>query len=72
MGMGFEYCVGEKGILVNILRKYFQILYNHCLLALFTLEQIDCDVFSRISVYFLTCHSLLKQCLQKGQVFESA
>ena len=72
MGMGFEYCVGDKGILANILRKYFQISYNHCLLAPFTLERIDWDLFSWISVYFLTCHSLLKQCLQKGQMFELA
>ena len=72
MGMSFEYCVGDCGILAKVLRKHFQISYNHCFLAPFSSEQIDCDLFSWISAYFLMCHSLLKQCLQKGQMFESA
>ena len=37
----------------------------------FTLEWMDCDLFSWISAYFLMCHSLLKWCLQNGQMFES-
>ena len=41
-------------------------------MALFTSERVDCDLFSRISAYFLMCHSLLKQCLQNGQIFELA
>ena len=31
--MGFKYSVDDKGILANILRKYFQIFQNHSLLA---------------------------------------
>ena len=31
--MGFKYSVDDKGILANVLRKYFQIFQNHNLLA---------------------------------------
>ena len=70
MGMSFEYSVGDEGILVNVLWKYFQISYNHCLFKPFPSERIDCNLFSQISAYFLICHSLLKRCLQNGQEFE--
>ena len=39
---------------------------------LFTSERMEWDLFSCILAYFLACHSLLKRCLQKWQVFESA
>ena len=38
----------------------------------FSLEWSDFDLFLRISVYFLICHSQLKQCLQNGHWTESA
>ena len=38
----------------------------------FTSEWMEWDLFSHILAYFLACHSLLKRCLQKGQVFELA
>ena len=72
MRMSFKYSVNDEGILANVLWKYFQISYNHCLFKPFTLEWIDCNLFSQISAYFLTCHFLLKRCLQNGHEFESA
>ena len=70
--LGFKDGVDDDGVLVNVLQKNLEIFHNHWLDLLFTAEQSDFDLFSRISAYFLTCHSLLKQCLQKGQLLESA
>ena len=72
MEIGFENSIGDNGILANVLRKHFQISYNHCFLEPISLEWIDCDLFSWILAYFLTYYSLLKWCLQKGQMFKSA
>ena len=30
MSVGFEYSVDNERILVNVLRKYFQLFQNHC------------------------------------------
>ena len=68
----FKDCVDDKQVLVNVLRKYFEITHNHWLEILFPSEQIDFDLFSWISVYFFMCHSLLNQCLQNGHWLESA
>jgi len=70
--MSFEYGVGDERILANVLWKYFQISHNHCLFMPFTLEWIDCDLFSWISACFLMCHFLLKWCLQNRQEFKLA
>ena len=70
--MGFEDCINDKWILVNILWEIFEISHNHWLDLPFTSERTDCDLFSRISAYFFTCHSLLKRCLQNRQVLELA
>ena len=52
--------------------KNFEVLHNHYWSSLFTPKQIDLDLFSWISVYFLYCHSLLNLCLQNGHWLESA
>ena len=63
MMLSFEYCVEDEGILVNVLQEKLKVVHNHKLGLAFTLERSDFDLFSQISVYFLTCHSQLNQCL---------
>ena len=72
MMLSFEYCVEDEEILANVLREKLKVVHNHKLGLAFTSEQSDFDLFSQISVYFLTCHSQLNQCLQNGQWTESA
>ena len=72
MVVSFEDSVDDEWVLANILWKNFEISHNHWLDLLFPSEQIDCDLFSWISAYFFTCHSLLNWCLQNGQWLESA
>ena len=72
MVLCFEDYVGDKRVLTGILRKYLEFLNNHWVEVSFTSEWIDFDQFSWISAYFFKCHSLLKQCLQKGHWLESA
>ena len=40
--------------------------------VLFTIEQVELDLFSQISVYFLTCHSQWNLYFQNGHKFKSA
>ena len=70
--LGFKDGVDDDGVLANVLWKNLEMFYNHWLDLSFAAERSDFDLFSWISVYFLTCHSLLKRCLQKGQLLESA
>ena len=72
LGIWFEYRTSDDWILSNVLRENPKFLYNHWGFAPLTPERMEFNLLSRISAYFLMCHSLWKRCLQKGQVFESA
>ena len=54
----FENQTDDEIILLNILRKNFQVLQNHILIA-FTVEQVEFLLVFLSLAYFLICHSLL-------------
>ena len=70
--LSFKYYVEDEGILANVLQEKLKVVHNHKLGLAFTSEWSNFDLFSQISVYFLTYHSQLNQCLQNGQWTESA
>jgi len=72
LGIRLEYWTGDDWVLSNVLRENPQFSYNHWGFALLAPERMEFDWLSRISAYFLMCHSLWKRCLQNGQEFESA
>ena len=70
--VSFKYGIGDERVLSNVLREDLEVSYNHWTFSLFAPERMEDDLFSRISAYFLTCHSLWNLCRQNGQVLESA
>ena len=61
--MSLKDCVSKQIVLLNVLRKNFDILYNHACLPL-TSKQINLLLLSQISWYFFVCYSLLNLCFQ--------
>ena len=64
--LSLEDSVDDEMVFPHVLGKDFEILQNHIFYLSLSKEQIDLNLLSWISAYFLRCHSLLKQCLQNG------
>jgi len=67
----FQDYLYDKIVFSDVLQKNPKVFQNH-IVMLFMVEQIEFFLDSQSLVYSLECHSLLKQCFQKGHSIELA